>query len=219
MKINMDFTKPVIVQTNNEPWVDSPLPGVKRRMLERDGGEFITRATSIVNYDKNSFFSEHTHTGGEEFIVLDGIFSDESGQAPKGMCVRNPPGSSHAPFSEQGCRIFVKLEQFNPEDTEFVRIDTSKTDWLSHSETGVKEMLLYAGKRETVKLVAIPDGGAVNHETFPGGCEILVMKGTVVIDQQSYGQHTWIRRPPNSEFSIAGQDSAQIYVKYGYLLD
>ena len=38
-------------------------------MLDRIGGE-VARATSIVRYARGSAFSEHTHAGGEEFIVV-----------------------------------------------------------------------------------------------------------------------------------------------------
>jgi anti-sigma factor ChrR (cupin superfamily) len=35
--------------------------------------------------------------GGEEFLVLEGTFSDERGDYPRGSYVRNPPGTAHAP--------------------------------------------------------------------------------------------------------------------------
>ena len=53
------------------PWVDSPMPGVQRRMLERDGAE-VARATSLVRYAPDSHFSAHTHGGGEEFFGAGG---------------------------------------------------------------------------------------------------------------------------------------------------
>jgi len=56
----------------------SPIPGVDRRMLDRIG-DAVARATSIVRYAPHSHFSAHTHGGGEEFLVLDGVFQDEHG--------------------------------------------------------------------------------------------------------------------------------------------
>lgn len=218
MNINMDFTKPVVVRSNIEPWVNTPLPGVTRRLLEREGGGSATRATSIVNYQPNSSFSEHCHTGGEEYFVLDGIFSDETGNFSKGTYVRNPPGSRHAPFSKQGCRIFVKLEQFDPQDTQFLHIDTENSTWQPNTETGMNEVPLYSDNRETVKLVAIPNGATVNQAPFPGGCELLLLNGTVTLNQKKLDQHTWIRMPADERFSITGQRSARLYVKYGHLL-
>src|SRR5262249_11641352 len=102
----------------------SPIPGVHRRMLDRIGDE-VARATTIVRYAPYSRFSSHTHGGGEEFLVLDGVFQDERGDYPAGTYVRNPPTSSHTPGSEPGCTIFVKLWQFDPSDRTPVRIDTS----------------------------------------------------------------------------------------------
>ena len=69
------------------------------------------------------------HDGGEEFIVLEGTFSDEFGYYPKGTYVRNPMGSSHNPYSDSGCVIFVKLRQFQDGDQEQVKINTNKEFW------------------------------------------------------------------------------------------
>jgi anti-sigma factor ChrR (cupin superfamily) len=93
-------------------------------MLDRIGDE-VARATSIVRYAPYSRFSPHTHAGGEEFLVLEGVFQDEHGDYPAGSYVRTPPTSSHTPGSEPGCTIFVKLWQFDPDDRTPVRIDTS----------------------------------------------------------------------------------------------
>jgi len=123
MEINADFSKTVTVRPGDVDWVASPLPGVDRKMLDRIGDE-VARATSIVRYAPKSSFSPHTHDMGEEFLVLDGVFSDAAGDFGPGSYVRNPPGSSHAPWSEDGCTIFVKLRQFDESDLETVRIDT-----------------------------------------------------------------------------------------------
>src|SRR5262245_39730781 len=73
MRINADFTKRASVHAGTSDWVQSPMQGVERRMLDRVGDE-IARATSIVRYAPGTVFSPHTHPGGEEFFVLDGIF-------------------------------------------------------------------------------------------------------------------------------------------------
>src|ERR671911_558969 len=102
MKINADPSERAVVYSEDLPWVDSPLPGVQRRMLER---------------------------GGEEFLVLDGVFSDEHGDFGPGMYVRNPPGSRHTPRSGPGCTILVKLRQMDPDDQAHVSIDTTTAPW------------------------------------------------------------------------------------------
>src|SRR6267154_2567497 len=101
-KLNHDLAAAAIVDSNVLAWTPSPLPGVERRFLERDGGE-IARATSIVRYAPGGAFSPHVHDKGEEYLVLSGVFSDESGDFAQGTYVRNPPGSRHAPFTRDGC--------------------------------------------------------------------------------------------------------------------
>ncbi|MEM9172238.1 MAG: cupin domain-containing protein, partial [Pseudomonadota bacterium] len=115
MQLNADFTKPVVIHSDDLPWIPSPLPGVDRRMLDRIGGE-VARATSIVRYAPGSAFSAHTHDGGEEFFVIRGVFQDEHGDFPEGTYVRNPPTTRHVPRSDNGATIFVKLWQFDPQD-------------------------------------------------------------------------------------------------------
>ena len=100
MQLNADFTQRAAMHGTRLPWTPSPIAGVDRRMLERIGGE-VARATSIVRYAPNSHFSAHTHEGGEEFLVLEGVFSDEHGDFPAGSYVRNPPTSRHAPGPNQ----------------------------------------------------------------------------------------------------------------------
>ena len=69
------------------------MPGVERRMLDRIGDE-VARATTIVATLPMTIFSPHTHSGGEEFIVLDGVFQDEHGDYPAGTYVRPPTTSA-----------------------------------------------------------------------------------------------------------------------------
>jgi hypothetical protein len=123
LRINMDFSQRVVIDTEALDWVDSPAKGVRRRMLDREAAE-SGRATSLVSYEPESYFPAHTHTGGEEFLILEGTFSDQHGDYGPGMYVRNPVGSSHKPFTKGGCIILVKLWQMDAEDQDFLRIDT-----------------------------------------------------------------------------------------------
>jgi anti-sigma factor ChrR (cupin superfamily) len=125
MNLNSDFSARAAVHTALLDWTPSPIPGVDRRMLDRIGDE-EARAASIVRYAPHSRFSSHMCGGGEEFLVLDGVFQDGHGDYPAGAYVRNPLTSSHTPGSEPGCTIFVKLWQFDPDDRAPVRIDTPR---------------------------------------------------------------------------------------------
>ncbi len=108
MELNADFTKRAVVHGAMMPWQASPIPGVERKMLDRIGDE-VARATTIVRYARNSQFSPHIHGGGEEFLVLEGVFQDEHGDYPVGTYVRNPPTSRHTPGSFSGYIILIML--------------------------------------------------------------------------------------------------------------
>src|SRR5664279_594806 len=122
--LNMEFARRVVIDTNALDWQPSPARGVWRKPLAREEAE-RGHATSIVRYDPGSSFARHAHPLGEEILVLDGVFSDEFGDFGAGTYFRNPPGSSHAPSSQPGCVLLVKLHQFLPGDTMQVRIDTA----------------------------------------------------------------------------------------------
>ena len=127
--LNMNFNEVVVIETLRQEWVASPMGGVWRKPLAREAEEH-GQTTSVVRFDAESYFSPHTHPMGEEILVLEGVFSDEHGDYPKGSYLRHPPGSSHKPFSREGCTIFVKLDQFDPGDVDTIRIDTASSDWL-----------------------------------------------------------------------------------------
>ncbi|MDX1541400.1 MAG: cupin domain-containing protein, partial [Geminicoccaceae bacterium] len=158
MQINTDRAVRVRIETEGLPWASSPTPGVERRMLERDGGE-VARATSLVRFARGSAFPEHEHGGGEEFLVLDGVFSDEEGDFPAGWYVRNPPGSRHSPRSASGCTILVKLRQMAADDRAKVRIDTTRAE-RSTVGRGVSEAVLFAGDGERVAMIVLEPGAA-----------------------------------------------------------
>jgi anti-sigma factor ChrR (cupin superfamily) len=216
MQIHADLTQRAVVDANALPWVASPLPGVERRMLERDGGE-VARATSIVRYAPRSRFDAHTHGGGEEFLVLDGVFSDEAGDFPRGMYVRNPVGSRHTPFSEEGATIFVKLRQFDPDDQAFVRIDTTSAEWQPGPADGLSVMPLHRYGTEHVALVKWEAGTRHARHEHPLGEEILVLSGTLADEFGTYPAGTWLRNPPESAHHPYSDEGCVIYLKTGHL--
>lgn len=114
MLINADFTQRVVIRPDDAPWQPSPSPGVERRMLDRIGGE-QARATSLVRYAPGTVFQPHTHFGGEEILVLSGVFEDEHGRYPAGSWLRSPHLSRHAPLTREGARILVKVGHLDEE--------------------------------------------------------------------------------------------------------
>ncbi len=217
MKLNSDLSRLAIVKQKDATWVPSPQPGVDRLMLERVGAEKVSRATSIVKYDRKSSFPEHTHDGGEEFFVLNGTFSDATGDFDAGFYVRNPVGSNHAPWSDEGTDIFVKLGQFDPDDRTYVRLDTRGADWQKNHELGLKTLLLHQYGPEMVRLVTMEPARSHPEHMFPGGAEIFVVSGSLEISGTQMTKNDWLRSPAGAELSIASKAGATFYFKTGHL--
>lgn len=216
MELNADFSQRVVIDTETEPWVASPLPGVERRLLDRIGDE-VARATTIVRYAPGSYFSPHTHSGGEEFLVLDGVFSDEHGDYGPGKYVRNPVGSSHEPFSRGGCTILVKLWQMDPGDQEFVRIDTTAAAWEPWTLDGVEVIRLAERPGERVYMMRLRPGTVVPTHDHPGGEELLVLDGEFADQNGSYSKGTWLRMLAGSSHNLFSEQGCTIWLKLGHL--
>lgn len=216
MKIHADLSKRAVVDSNALPWIDSPLPGVQRRMLDRDGEE-VARATSLVRYQPDSYFSPHSHSGGEEFLVLEGIFSDEMGDFPQGMYVRNPIGSSHKPHTKDGTTILVKLRQFEAADQTFVRIDTNSAKWLPGQIEGLQVMPLHEYGTEQVELQKWAANTHFGRHAHPQGEEVFVISGTFADEQGHYPAGTWLRNPAGSEHHPYSDEGCVLFVKTGHL--
>ena len=185
-------------------------------MLDRVGDE-VARATSLVRYAPGSRFETHEHALGEEFLVLDGTFSDENGDYPIGTYVRNPPGSAHAPFSAEGCTIFVKLRQFDPADEQQVVIDTRNQAWQPGLVDGLSVMPLHTFKGEHVALVRWSPGTVFKPHMHFGGEEIFVLDGVFEDEMGQYPAGTWMRSPHGSRHSPSAPKGALIWVKTGHL--
>jgi len=217
MKLNADFTQRAVVHAATLEWTRSPIAGVERRMLDRIGEE-VARATTIVRYAPQSHFSRHTHEGGEEFFVLEGVFQDEHGAYPAGSYVRNPPTSAHTPGSEPGCTILVKLWQFDPADRTQLRIDTTKRAYdHDPSRAGVELMPLYRREHETVALERWQPGTRVSLQS-PGGLELIVLDGDFTDESESFSYQSWLRLPPQSVMTVqTGPRGCRVWIKRGHL--
>ena len=218
MLLHVDFEQRVVIRPDDYRWVNSPMPGVEHMMLDRVGEE-VGRATSIVRYEPHSAFSSHTHSGGEEFFVLDGVFADEHGRYEKGSYVRNPIGTSHTPnIGEEGATIFVKLHQFKREDSAQKAINTLDTPWHQGLVEGLTVMPLHEFEGEHVALVKWAPHTQFNPHQHWGGEEIFVLEGTFYDEHGSYPKGTWIRSPHLSKHTpFTKEDGALIYVKTGHL--
>jgi len=217
MDINANFSERTLVHSAEIEWLPSPMPGVSRRMLDRLGDE-VARATTIVRYDPGSSFSPHTHTGGEEFVVLEGTFQDEHGDYPAGSYIRNPPTSSHTPGSEPGCVIFVKLWQFDLGDRTHVRTHIDKIGRVSIlAREGVSVTPLFQDTIETVQIERWEPNAKVSIGA-PGGAECLVLEGDCTEGGDQLKVHSWLRLPVASTGQFtAGTGGTTMWVKTGHL--
>jgi anti-sigma factor ChrR (cupin superfamily) len=213
--LNMDLGARIVIETAARDWIASPSDTVWRKPLEREAAEH-GRTTSIVRFAANSRFPRHVHPLGEEILVLDGVFSDEHGDYGPGTYIRNPPGSGHSPFSREGCTLFVKLDQFEPDDTQAVRIDTRSTPWLP-GQGNLEVMPLHDFRGEHVALVKWPAGERFQPHTHFGGEEILVLSGTFRDEFGSYPEGTWLRSPHLSRHFPFTDEPTLIWVKVGHL--
>ncbi len=216
MKINMDLNQSISINTNECDWEASPQHGVLRKRLER-AQEEEGHATSLVQYKPGASFNYHAHPNGEEILVLDGTFSDNSGHYKKGSYIRNPPGSEHAPYSKKGCILFVKLNQFSPQDNSRICIDTEKTPWLA-GQGNLQVMPLHAFENEHVALVKWPANEHFQPHTHFGGEEIYVISGEFIDEHGRYPAGTWLRNPHMSQHNPFTEQETVILVKVGHLL-
>ncbi len=213
--LNMDFGIQKAIDTGQAEWVPSPHAGVWRKPLAREEAE-RGHATSIVRYDPGASFASHDHPLGEEILVLEGVFSDESGDYPAGTYFRNPEGFRHAPFSREGCEILVKLHQFRPGDDKHVCVNTHEGNWIA-GEGNLMVLPLHEFQGEVVALEKWPAGEVPEPHHHPGGEEIYVMSGEFVDEQGRYPAGTWLRSPHNSRHQPYVEQDTLIWVKTGHL--
>lgn len=236
MQLRSDLSIPHVVDSNLIPFVDSPTQGVQRRMLDRTGNE-VARATTIVKYSPFARFPRHTHTGGEEFVILDGIFSDDlSGDhGPMSYC-RHGIGTQHEPWTgEQGALLLVKLRQMNdPTETPIITIDTENSnEWKINSNENRQRLDLFSNTKtgESVWMEKWNPGFESDNWTVgQGGEEIFILKGDMNFenvdgtDDENNKNHCtqgfWIRRPINWEgrqFKVKTEHGCQLFIKTGHL--
>ena len=217
MHLNADFSRRASVHAARLDWIASPMPGVHRRMLDRVGDE-VARATSIVRYAPDSHFSPHVHGGGEEFLVLDGVFQDEHGDYPAGCYVRNPPTTRHTPGSADGCTLFVKLWQFDPADRTEVRIATAGQAFAPAVGRPLVSVLpLFEDAVEQVRLEQWAPGAQVRIAATKG-LELLVLSGSFEEQGERFGEQSWLRMPPGATFAgVAGPEGCRVWAKSGHL--
>lgn len=216
-EINTDLSQRIVQTPEQALWYESPAKDIHRRPLDRIGAE-VAKATSIVRYLAGSQFASHQHGGGEEILVLEGTFSDEYGDYPVGTYLRNPPGSSHTPFSTEGCLLLVKLWQFSERDTEQLCIRPEQQHWLPGLVPGLQVLPLHQFDGINTALVRWAPNTRFQSHVHAGGEEIYVLEGVFQDEFGCYPKGSWLRSPRWSKHQpFTGVEGALIYVKVGHL--
>lgn len=214
-----DFARFELAHTDEMQWQPSPSPTVWRKRVERTGPLEAGRVTTIVRYDPGSRFHSHGHPGGEEIFVLSGTFSDEHGDYAPGTHLLNPEGFEHAPFSEEGCVIFVKLRQYGGEDRPQQQVKTQGGVWRPGTVDGHEVLRLYSqdGHPETIHLERIAPGVTLPSRVVEGGEEVFVIAGAFSDEHGTYREGTWARYPADLSHTRGTTDGCTLYVKRSHL--
>ncbi len=215
-ELHTDWTQRCVVHSHTLDWVASPAAGVSRRLLERQGAE-VARATSLVRYAAGAAFEAHSHGGGEEILVLDGTLHDEHGVYGPGTYIKNPVGSVHAPFTENGCTLFVKLRHLDPRDSERVVVDSRHSAWHQGMVEGLKVLPLNTFETQNTALVRWAPQTFFNPHRHWGGEEIFVVEGVFSDEHGDYPAGSWLRSPHMSQHQPFSREGCLILVKTGHL--
>ena len=195
--INGDLAARVAVDTAAMEWTASPSGTVWRERVHLVGPAESGQVTSVVRYEPHSTFHAHNHPDGEEILVLAGVFSDEHGDWPAGTYLLNPEGFRHAPFSRDGCVLFVKLRQFPGRTREHVALRTESLPW-EPVRAGVAVRRLYAqpGFTDTMRLERWESGARLGRVDYPSGAELFVLAGSFRDAGVAFRRGAWLRLPP-----------------------
>lgn len=214
-QINADLAVRTVSHTEQLEWTSSPSGTVWRKRVHLVGPPEAGQVTSVVRYEPRSSFPSHDHPQGEEILVLDGVFSDEHGDWPAGTYLLNPEGFRHAPFSEPGCLLFVKLRQFPGRDRQHVVIDTNALEWEPGSVPGAARKSLYnqTGFADEMYLERWDSGADLGLITYENGAELFVIDGEFTDEEGRYSQGSWLRLPAGSKHHPRSESGCTLYVK------
>ena len=217
--LRADLTRLEVVHTASMQWAPSPAVGVERKRLDRMGPVEAGRVTSVVRYAPGSRFHAHPHPDGEEILVLDGVFSDERGDHPAGTYLLNPEGYCHAPYSEPGCVLFVKLRQYPGTQRTSVRVEVKDDAFEPYVADGIARVVLYAEPEhsEQMHVLRLAPGVVTPEVETPGGEELFVLEGSCEDGERELSEGSWVRYPPGSRHRLRTESGCRLYVKKNHL--
>jgi anti-sigma factor ChrR (cupin superfamily) len=215
--LNGDMDRRATMDTRSMDWTASPSGTVWRKRLHGVGAPESAQVTSVVRYEPDSRFPAHDHPEGEEILVLDGVFSDEHGDWPAGTHLLNPEGFRHAPFSKEGCLLFVKLRQYAGTDRPYRKTRVDDLDWQATGREGVEEKVLFdePGWPDVTRLERWRPGARPGPLATAGGLELFVLEGALETEEGVLGEGAWLRLPDGEPLDAASPGGCVVYVKSG----
>ncbi|KMW70340.1 hypothetical protein WN50_36075 [Limnoraphis robusta CS-951] len=142
-QVNENLFTRVAVLPTSLVWYQTIFTGIWFGCFESDHQVQEHPVTMLTKFDPGGFFSLHGHPGGEEILVLQGDFADETGVHPPGTYMLNPEGFIHRPYSERGCLTFVKLRQHGGKSRQQIKTNIYKSSWQSGIIPQIELQLLY----------------------------------------------------------------------------
>ena len=215
--VNADLCLRVAVDSQAMEWTPSPGGHVLRKRLHLAGPAEAGQVTSVVRYQPGAGFPAHDHPGGEEILVLEGIFSDEHGDWPAGTYLLNPEGFRHGPFSREGCTLFVKLRQFPGAGRRHVAIQSADLPWTPADRPGtaIKSLYEQAPYTDQTRLERWEAPGRVGQIEFARGAELFLLRGSFDDEHGHYRRHSWLRIPAGASLRPRGTEACEFYIKEG----
>jgi hypothetical protein len=215
--VNADLRLRVAVDSLAMEWTPSPGGHVLRKRVHLSGPAEAGQVTSVVRYQPGASFPAHDHPGGEEILVLEGIFSDEHGDWPAGTYLLNPEGFRHSPFSRQGCTLLVKLRQFPGTERRHVAIQTGDLPWTPVDRPGTQVRSLYRQPpySDQTRLERWEAPGNVGLIDYTQGAELFVLRGGFNDEYGHYRRHSWLRIPAGGSLKPEGNEPCEFYIKEG----
>ena len=213
--MNGDLSVRAVADTTRMAWAPSPSGTVWRKRVHLVGPAESGQVTSVVRYEPRSRFPAHDHPDGEEILVLEGVFSDEQGHWPAGTYLLNPEGFRHAPFSDPGCVLFVKLRQFPGRERRHVVLDTAELSWEASSTPGVSLKKLYeqSGFSDVTRLERWDPGSDLGVVSYEQGAELFVLDGDFADEAGEYSQGWWLRLPAGARHRPRTERGCTVYIK------
>jgi anti-sigma factor ChrR (cupin superfamily) len=97
----------VVVDTNALAWTPSDTPGVSVKPLYAQTG--FSDVIRLERFEPGADPGPRSYPEGAELFVIEGAFSDESGEHGAGAWLRFPLGAKHHPrASAAGCTLYAK---------------------------------------------------------------------------------------------------------------